>query len=280
MGDGDRIPDPSWSNGSDPQADAAANAGATGPDPDASQWPAQADVPDSIRFVPWDPARHPGRTRPVRGTYQPTGLSLTKGPVRDSAFLLIGLSFTVVALATFQPWTWGSNKPVGYPIYNSPCNGDNCDGGGGDGGQNLYPPPTDPQTTDDGYGDGNSDGTNPTDTTDPTDATDTTDPTDTSTTGGDSAVDLVVTEYYGDINQQDFSDAWALGGDNLGESYDEYVAGFGTTREDDVTIQYDEGDVVSADLTAIQTDGSQKTYTGEYTVINGAITMFNVQATN
>jgi hypothetical protein len=71
-----------------------------------------------------------------------------------------------------------------------------------------------------------------------------------------------------------------LGGRNSGTTYRNFVSGFATTAHDAVTIQSVSGNVVTAQVTAEQTDGTVKTYQGTYTVNGGVITQFNVQQTS
>jgi hypothetical protein len=78
------------------------------------------------------------------------------------------------------------------------------------------------------------------------------------------------------INSHDYARAWKLGGRNSSPSYSAFVQGFGTTAKDTLTILSVSGNVVTARLTALQTDGSTKTYQGKYTVDNGAITKAEV----
>jgi hypothetical protein len=54
------------------------------------------------------------------------------------------------------------------------------------------------------------------------------------------------------------------------------VRGFGTTAKDTLTILSVSGHVVTARLTAVQTDGSLQVYEGTYTVDNGVITTSNI----
>jgi len=84
----------------------------------------------------------------------------------------------------------------------------------------------------------------------------------------------VVREYFYDINQQYYHAAWQLSGQR--ESLATFEAGFAGTRHDYVKILGTTGDVVTAQLRAVQTDGSVKIYKGTYTVINGVITNPNV----
>lgn len=82
----------------------------------------------------------------------------------------------------------------------------------------------------------------------------------------------VVDAYYAAINAGDYKEAWSLGGDNLGQSYDQFVAGYSGTATDSVDILSSSGDTVTVDLTATNTDGSQQQFTGTYTVSGQAIT--------
>ncbi|HWG24427.1 hypothetical protein [Actinospica sp.] len=81
----------------------------------------------------------------------------------------------------------------------------------------------------------------------------------------------VVDAYFAAINAENYKEAWSLGGDNLGQSYDQFVAGFSGTATDSVDILSSSGDTVSVDLTATNTDGSQQQFTGTYTVSGQAI---------
>ena len=83
----------------------------------------------------------------------------------------------------------------------------------------------------------------------------------------------VVLQFYQDLNDQNYQAAWNLGGDNIGGSdYNGWVAGYATTAS--VTVDaygtYNDGSVWTH-LSAVQTDGSVKTYDGTYTVSNGVI---------
>jgi eukaryotic-like serine/threonine-protein kinase len=78
------------------------------------------------------------------------------------------------------------------------------------------------------------------------------------------------------INGHDYARAWSLGGRNTGQSYSNFVSGFSSTARDTLTIVSVSGDVVTARLTAQQTDGTVDTYQGTYTVHRGVIIGFNV----
>jgi hypothetical protein len=87
----------------------------------------------------------------------------------------------------------------------------------------------------------------------------------------------VVLAAYADINAQNYEAAYELGLDTNGESYETFLAGYGSTQEDTVTIEGVSGDVVTISLTALMDDGSQSTYAGTYTVVGGLITGADLQ---
>ncbi len=91
----------------------------------------------------------------------------------------------------------------------------------------------------------------------------------------------VVTQFYQDINDGDYSDAWALGGDNIGGSdYAAWVAGYDTTVSVSLgTFSPFGSDQVQASLSALQSDGTTNTYEGTYTVQNGVIVAANIVQT-
>jgi hypothetical protein len=86
----------------------------------------------------------------------------------------------------------------------------------------------------------------------------------------------VVQAYYQAINEHQYRTAWDLGGQNTHTTYDSYVAGFNGTASDVVEILSVNGNVVTAQLTANQTDGTAKVFAGTYTVTGGQITTFDV----
>jgi hypothetical protein len=85
-----------------------------------------------------------------------------------------------------------------------------------------------------------------------------------------------VRAYVAAINGHDYARAWHLGGRNTGWSYPSFVSGFSTTARDTLTIESVSGDVVTARLTAEQTDGTINAYQGTYTVDSGVIIGFDV----
>ncbi|MGH3276452.1 MAG: protein kinase domain-containing protein [Streptosporangiaceae bacterium] len=86
----------------------------------------------------------------------------------------------------------------------------------------------------------------------------------------------VVRAYFRAINGHRYRDAWLLGGHNIHITYANYVAGFAGTAHDAVQILRVSGNVVTARITATQTNGTVKVFAGTYTVQEGQITVFNV----
>lgn len=88
----------------------------------------------------------------------------------------------------------------------------------------------------------------------------------------------MLTAYYDAINNHDYRTAYRLNTQaQATESFATFKQGFAGTQHDVLTITGVSGDVVSINLTADQTDGSVKYYTGTYTVQNGKIVGSNVQ---
>lgn len=83
--------------------------------------------------------------------------------------------------------------------------------------------------------------------------------------------------YFGALNAHDYARARALGGRHTGSSYASYVDGFGTTARNTVTVVSVSGHVVTARITAPQTDGTVKTFQGNYPVHDAVITQFSVR---
>src|SRR5215831_13688887 len=85
-----------------------------------------------------------------------------------------------------------------------------------------------------------------------------------------------VRAYVAAINGHRYARAWRLGGRNTGGSYPQFVSGFGTTARDALTVVSVSRHVVTARITARQTDGTVDTYQGTYTVDKGVIVGFYV----
>jgi hypothetical protein len=99
-------------------------------------------------------------------------------------------------------------------------------------------------------------------------------PSPTATTGPAQTVQ----QYFDAINREDYRTAWALGGRNLGATYDDFAAGFAGTAHDSVTILSVTGDVVAVRLTSQATDGTTRHFRGSYTVHGGEIQAGSVRA--
>ena len=90
----------------------------------------------------------------------------------------------------------------------------------------------------------------------------------------------VLTDYYDAINGHRFHVAYRLNAQaQQSETFATFRDGFAGTQNDVLTITGVSGDVVSFNLTANQTDGTAKIYSGTYTVQNGQIVGSNVQQT-
>jgi hypothetical protein len=84
----------------------------------------------------------------------------------------------------------------------------------------------------------------------------------------------IVREFFAAINTGRYYAAWRLTAET--EPYATFAKGFAGTAHDTLTINSVTGDVVTAHLTALQTDGTVKYYKGTYTVTNGVISSTNV----
>jgi hypothetical protein len=87
----------------------------------------------------------------------------------------------------------------------------------------------------------------------------------------------VVQAYYAAISAHEYRRAWRLGGDHTRTTWPQFVAGFRGTERDTVTVLKVSGHLVTARLTALQTDGTVKRFAGSYLVRRGAIIVFNVR---
>jgi eukaryotic-like serine/threonine-protein kinase len=96
----------------------------------------------------------------------------------------------------------------------------------------------------------------------------------------DSGPAATVQAYFADINAHDYPAAWKLSEKVAGPSYADFSAGLNGTAEDTVTIVSVNGDQVTVQLVADQTDGTVKDYSGVYTVVDGSIVQAQVQQTN
>jgi hypothetical protein len=91
----------------------------------------------------------------------------------------------------------------------------------------------------------------------------------------------VVMQYYQDLTDHNYTAAWNLGGQSMGASYNEWVAGYATTASISVTSYgtYQDGTVWTS-ISAVQSDGSLRTYTGTYTVATGHIVSAHITQTS
>lgn len=90
----------------------------------------------------------------------------------------------------------------------------------------------------------------------------------------------VVTEYFAAINNRQYLKAWRLDWyQHARESYASFRQGFAGTQQDVAAITRVSGDVVTVSLTAEQTDGSAKYFTGSYTIRYGRIVYARIQQT-
>jgi serine/threonine protein kinase len=88
-----------------------------------------------------------------------------------------------------------------------------------------------------------------------------------------ASADATVKAYFAAINRRDYKTAWKLNSDASGtENFSQFKHGFSGTAHDAVTILATTSNgVVTARLTATQTDGAVKLYRGTYTVSDGVI---------
>ncbi|MGV9984464.1 hypothetical protein [Streptomyces olivaceus] len=223
----------------------------------------------------------------ARHSYPAPGLALTPGHVRNQAMTVVAIPFVLIVVLAVVLATAGDDEAPGtgglygnssLPGWDSGTDdGTVPDGSGGLTGEGAWPD------------DGTTDGTG---TDDPTagDAPETSgedtpadspyaDPNDDAYADEDGPA-ATVTAYFDAINERDFPTAWELGGRNLDEDYDHFVAGFDTTESDELTVVGTTGEDVSVTFVARQTDGSQQAFDGTYTVRDGVIVDAAVQERN
>ncbi|MFJ8911401.1 hypothetical protein [Amycolatopsis sp. NPDC102389] len=101
-------------------------------------------------------------------------------------------------------------------------------------------------------------------------------PPATQTVYPESAVPVArtVIAFYDALNRRDYLTAWNLGGQRLakGGTYASWAGGYATTSWVALTVRSTSGNTVYVDLSARQTDGSLRAFSGSYTVSGGAIT--------
>ncbi|KOX02883.1 hypothetical protein [Streptomyces sp. NRRL B-3648] len=203
-------------------------------------------------------------------TYEPPSLLPAGGRERTYALLIGGVPFLLILLMGIVPHLDTEDDGGGYSGGYQGSYSNSYPGSGSGGYSGAYDPSSSSAPTPEVSTAYET----------PTWAsTDTADPTDTASTpdgaGSTEAADGpagTVTRFFDAINQGDYATAWDLGGKNLDASYTSFVSGFSSTARDDVTIESVEGDTVRVQLLARQTDGTQKSYSGRYTVADGVIT--------
>ncbi|WP_369391622.1 hypothetical protein AB5J72_31425 [Streptomyces sp. CG1] len=201
-------------------------------------------------------------------TYRPLSLLPAAGQERTYALIIAGVPLLLILLTAFLPRLASDNG------------GSTSTAVDGQGGYSYQPPPSYEPSPQPSYAPSSTAPVTPDFSTAPTPGTDATtglfpSPTGTGDTTGTAGTDdpgATVTKYFEAINSRDFQTAWDLGGKNLDSSYSTFVAGFAGTERDDVTVGSVDGTTVSVNLVATQTDGTQKSYSGRYTVADGVIT--------
>ncbi|MFF4584119.1 hypothetical protein [Streptomyces sp. NPDC001388] len=225
-----------------------------------------------------DHAHHPvdaTGTRPG-GTYEAPSLLPAAGQERTYALFIAGLPLLLILLVGVLPSLTsgdrGSSGAAGGPDsgwYAQPTSP--YEAGEADGSEVDPLPSEDPRTAA-----GGPDLWAAT----PTDGESTADPTTSPTglgepTGPATTADpgTTVQKFYDAVNARDFETAWDLGGKNLGTAdYAAFVSGYDRTRRSDVVVESVDGDTVSVSLSAELDDGTQQSFVGEYTVVDGVIT--------
>ncbi|MER6024730.1 hypothetical protein [Streptomyces sp. NPDC001851] len=208
-------------------------------------------------------------------TYEPPSLIPAPGEERTYALVIAGVPLLLILLMAVLPL-----------LASGGGNASGATSADGQGGYTYTPPPADPPAPDTStaygtepstpLGGDDSTGLSPTpldESAPSTDGTGSPDSTDSSGSADSSTgPGKTVNDFFDAINRRDFKTAWALGGKNLDRDYDSFVAGFDTTEHDDVFIESVDGGTVSVNLNAQQSDGTQKSFTGQYTVVDGVIT--------
>ncbi|EST32301.1 hypothetical protein [Streptomyces roseochromogenus] len=200
-------------------------------------------------------------------TYRPLSLLPAAGQERTYALIIAGVPLLLILLTCF------------LPRLASDSGGSASTAVDGQGGYSYQPPSYEPSLQP-SYDPSSTAPVTPDFSTAPTSGTDATtglspSPAGTGDTTGTAGADdpgATVTKYFAAINSRDFQTAWDLGGKNLDSSYSAFVSGFEGTERDDFTVGSVDGTTVSVSLVATQTDGTHKSYSGRYTVVDGVIT--------
>ncbi|QTE01526.1 hypothetical protein [Streptomyces cyanogenus] len=205
-------------------------------------------------------------------TYEPPSLLPAGGRERTYALLIGGVPFLLILLMGIASHldTESGSGPGTPPLDGGGYSGSSYSGGYSGGYSGDYDPSSSNTPAPDISTAYETPTWAPTDSAEPTDTA--SDPAVTASTEAADGPAGTVTRFFDAINQRDFATAWDLGGKNLDASYTSFVSGFATTERDDVTIASVQGDTVWVQLLARQTDGTQKSYSGRYTVADGVIT--------
>ncbi|MFI1703151.1 hypothetical protein [Streptomyces griseoruber] len=220
---------------------------------------------------------HPeARTRPG-GTYETPTLLPTAGQERTYALIVAGIPLLLILLITVLPslasantgssgssgssdgagGAWFASPSAEYPSEQYPTE----EYTGTDDDTGLWVPSAGPTGTVTSSGTADP-GASPTG------------------TGLSDGPDATVLAYYDAINAHDFETAWELGGKNLGDGgYQAFVLGYQDTARAEPTVESVDGDTVTVSLVAEGTDGTQKSYRGTYTVVDGVITSGSMEPT-
>lgn len=112
--------------------------------------------------------------------------------------------------------------------------------------------------------------------TQPTPVTSATSPASSPATAGTGPAS-VVQEYFAAINAHDYRQAWDIVHRSIDLTYQKFKSELAGTALDTVTITAVSGDMVTANLQALQTNGTIKYYSGTYTVKGGVIVHADVR---
>jgi hypothetical protein len=81
----------------------------------------------------------------------------------------------------------------------------------------------------------------------------------------------VAEEFLASISAHNYASAWALGGDNLGFTYANFVQGYSDTASVTITSTSGVGDTAYVSFVATDNSGTQTSYSATYTVSGGVI---------
>ncbi len=102
-------------------------------------------------------------------------------------------------------------------------------------------------------------------------------PPPSSSPGPPASPATVIESYFTAINAHDYLTAWRLGGYHFASNYAAFKAGYKTTAQDIISIVSIEGNEVTAELTAVQYDGTRIVYEGTYVTNGGTIVSASVK---